>query len=49
MIVTYELKRIWKEAAVTYFKILSQNLLGGTEEKYEGGLSSGRDLNVGPP
>jgi hypothetical protein len=28
-----ELERIWKEAA--YFKVLSQYLLGGTQEKHD--------------
>jgi hypothetical protein len=28
-----ELKRIWKEVVMTYFKVLYLNLLGGTEEK----------------
>jgi hypothetical protein len=27
-----ELKRIWKEAAVAQFRVLSQHLSGGTEE-----------------
>jgi hypothetical protein len=28
----YEFKRMWKEWAVAYFKVLSQNFPGGTEE-----------------
>jgi hypothetical protein len=28
----YEFKRTWKESAMAYIKILSQNLPGGTEE-----------------
>jgi hypothetical protein len=32
MISEYELERIWKEAAMTYFKVLSWHLSGGTEE-----------------
>jgi hypothetical protein len=30
-----ELKRIWKEAVLAQFKVLSRNLLGGTEENHE--------------
>jgi hypothetical protein len=30
-----ELERIWKEAAVPSFKVLSQHLLGETEENHE--------------
>jgi hypothetical protein len=30
-----ELERMWKEAAVALFKVLSQHLLGGTEENHE--------------
>jgi hypothetical protein len=30
-----ELKRICKEAIMTYFKVLSQHLSGGAEEKHE--------------
>jgi hypothetical protein len=31
MIVNDELGRMWKEARVTYFKVLSQHLPGGTD------------------
>jgi hypothetical protein len=31
-----ELKSIWKEAMVKYFKILFRNLCGGTKENNEG-------------
>jgi hypothetical protein len=30
-----ELKRIWKEEAMAYFKVLSWNLLTATEENHE--------------
>jgi hypothetical protein len=30
-----ELERIWKEVVMAQFMILSQNLLGGTEETHE--------------
>jgi hypothetical protein len=29
-----ELRRMWKETVVTYFKILFQNFPGGTEETH---------------
>jgi hypothetical protein len=32
--VNYELERIWKEAAVFYFKVLSRNFHGGTKENH---------------
>jgi hypothetical protein len=32
MVVNNELERIWKGVVAAYFKVLSQNLLGGTEE-----------------
>jgi hypothetical protein len=32
MIVNNEFERIWKGLVVAYFTLLSQNLLGGTEE-----------------
>jgi hypothetical protein len=48
-----ELERMWKEAPVAKFKMLSQHLLGGTEENHENlnqdSQSPGRDLNPGPP
>jgi hypothetical protein len=31
-IVNYELKCMWKEAFLVYFEVLSQHLLGGSEE-----------------
>jgi hypothetical protein len=31
----YKLERIWKEATVAYFKVLSWQSPGGTEEKHE--------------
>jgi hypothetical protein len=42
-----ELERIWKEAAVAWFKVLYRHLPGGTREnyeKYQDSLSPGRDL-----
>jgi hypothetical protein len=35
MSVNYELERSWEDVVRTYFKVLSQHLHGGTEEKYE--------------
>jgi hypothetical protein len=35
MIVNNKLQRMWKEAGVVYFKELSRNLPGGTEENHE--------------
>jgi hypothetical protein len=32
MVVNNELERIWKAVVVAYFKLLSHNFLGGTEE-----------------
>jgi hypothetical protein len=29
------MKRVWKEAVVAYFKVLSQHLCGGTEENHK--------------
>jgi hypothetical protein len=29
------LERMWKEAVVAYFKVLSRHLPGGTEESHE--------------
>jgi hypothetical protein len=48
-----ELERIWKEAVMTWFKVISQHLPGGTEEATNN-LSRGRwfpvrDLNPRPP
>jgi hypothetical protein len=45
---------MWKEAVVSQFKVLPQNLRGETEEKYEkphsqDSRSPGRNLNPGPP
>jgi hypothetical protein len=48
-----DLERMWKEAAVAKFKMLSQHLLGGAEENHENlnqdSQSPGRDLNPGHP
>jgi hypothetical protein len=33
--VNNELRRTWKEVVVAYFKVLSWNLPGGTEENHE--------------
>jgi hypothetical protein len=33
--VNNELERMWKESFMAYFKILPQNLSGGTEENHE--------------
>jgi hypothetical protein len=30
-----ELERMWKEAVMTYFKVLSQKMPGGTEGNHE--------------
>jgi hypothetical protein len=35
MTVNNELDKMWKEAVMIYFKVLSQHLLGGTEENNE--------------
>jgi hypothetical protein len=47
-----ELKRVWKDAVVAYFKVLTQNLPGWTERNHENQCqdirSPGRDLNPGP-
>jgi hypothetical protein len=46
-------ERIWKEAVVAYFELLSRILLGGTKEKHKNSISVAglrtRDLNPGPP
>jgi hypothetical protein len=39
MIVNNELERMWKEAVVAQFKVLSGHVLGRTEECYEKSLS----------
>jgi hypothetical protein len=49
-----ELERVWKEAIVTYFKILPRHLTGGTEENHgkpqsQDIRSPDCDLNPGPP
>lgn len=36
-----ELEKTWKEAAVTYFMILSQNLPGETEKNTETSIKTG--------
>jgi hypothetical protein len=33
--VSYEVQRMWQQAAVTYFAVLSRNLPGGAEENCE--------------
>jgi hypothetical protein len=52
MIVNKELERIWNEAIVAYFKVLSRHLPGGTEENHgnlsQDSRSPGRDLNSEP-
>jgi hypothetical protein len=35
MILNYELERVWKEALVVYFNIISLNFPGGTEENHK--------------
>jgi hypothetical protein len=35
MIIEYDLERMWKEAAVTQFKVISQNFPGWTEEHHK--------------
>jgi hypothetical protein len=47
-----ELKRMWKEAFIAEFKVLTWHFPGGTEENHEKPLdirSPGRDLNAGHP
>jgi len=48
-----ELSRMWKEAVVAYFKVLSQNLAGRTEavtkNVNQGTWSPGRESDSGPP
>jgi hypothetical protein len=48
-----ELERIWKEAVVAWFKLLSLHLPGGTEEHNANSChdsrSPGRDLNLRSP
>jgi hypothetical protein len=48
-----ELERIWKEAVVTYFKVLSRRLPGWAEENHkiliQDNRPSDRDLNPRPP
>jgi len=47
----YEMDIKWKELVVLYFKVLSQNLPGRTDENHENlsndSRSSGRDSNTG--
>jgi hypothetical protein len=40
MIVFVELERVWKEMVMTYLKVLSQHLPGGTEENHENRILS---------
>jgi hypothetical protein len=51
--VNYELERIWKEAVVAYFKVLSGYFPGGTEETTKSlsqdSRSAYRDLILEPP
>jgi hypothetical protein len=53
MIVNNELERMWKEAVMASFKVLSKHLPGGPEEKHEhlsqDSPSLGQELNLGPP
>jgi hypothetical protein len=35
MIVNYELERMWKEAVMACFKVLSQHMAGGTKKQHE--------------
>jgi hypothetical protein len=34
MIVNYEWERMWEEAVMVYFEVLSQDLLGETDENH---------------
>jgi hypothetical protein len=47
------LEKIWKEAVVTLFQVLSRHLPGGTEKFHENLIQDNnclaRDLNPGPP
>jgi hypothetical protein len=46
----YKLERIWNEAAMAEFKVLSRNLPGGTEENHgkpQDSSPPGRDFNLG--
>jgi hypothetical protein len=51
--VNFELKRIWKKVFMSYFKVLSQHLSGGTKESSKisskDSHSVGQDLCLGPP
>jgi hypothetical protein len=53
MIVNDELEKIWKEAVMTKFKVLSWYLPGGSEENHKNlsqdSQSPSQDLNLGPP
>jgi hypothetical protein len=40
MIALVEIERIWKETAMTYFKLLSRHSLGGTEVNHENRILS---------
>jgi hypothetical protein len=48
-----ELERIWKEAVLALFQVLSQHLTGELRKLMENlsqdSQSPGRDLNLGPP
>jgi hypothetical protein len=48
-----DLERMWKEAVLVYFEVLSRNVLGGTEENHKKSISIAglqtRDLNPGSP
>jgi hypothetical protein len=50
-LVNNELERIWKEAVMTWFKLLSQNILGVTEKttKTSDSQSLDQDSNLRPP
>jgi hypothetical protein len=39
MLVSNELERLWKEAVVTYLKVVSQHFYGGMEESSENSVS----------
>jgi hypothetical protein len=51
MINDNQLERMWKEAVMAQFKVLSWHLPGGIEENYKNltqySLSLGQDLNAG--
>jgi hypothetical protein len=43
MVLVDELRRLWKEAVVAYFKIVSEHLSIGKGKNYEKYLSQGRE------